>query len=141
MIRTYDFRAIHKIMALVSLVISVAVVIWIGVTIELGSYIPLFFLLYILSAIVQYRHYSNPYIIIENKVILIRLNWIRKININLEDIDKIERKMLHLKLRLHNGSKKSIALFYMNKATQNRLTKDLTDLLEGELDLSVHLME
>lgn len=141
MIRTYDFRAIHKISAIIGLVVSIVVVIWVGITIEFGTYITLIFFVYILSAVLQYIHYSKPYIIIENKVILVRLNWLRKIRINLEDIDKIERKMLHLKLRLHNGSKKSIALFYMNKATQNRLAKDLTDLLEGELDLSVHLME
>ncbi|MFK7799919.1 MAG: EbsA family protein [Aureispira sp.] len=128
-------------MAIISLVVSAVAVIWVGVMIELGSYITLILCIYTLSAIIQYRHYSKPYIIIENKVILIRLNWLRKIRINLDDIDKIERKMLRLKLRLHNGSKKSIALFYMNKETQKRLAKDLTDLLEGELDLSVHLME
>lgn len=141
MVRIYNFRALHRILAIIGLVVSVVAVIWVGVTIELGSYITLIIGLYTLSAIIQYRHYSKPYIIIENKVILIRLNWLRKIKINLDDIDKIERKLLRLKLRLHSGSKKSIALFYMNKETQERLTKDLTDLLEGELDLSVHLME
>lgn len=106
----------------------------------LGEPIALMLAIVAIMSFLQFKHYSQPYVVIEDRQIKIRFSWLKKGVINLEDIARIESKKRQLNLHLKDRSKKGIALFYMPVETQQQLSQDLSDLFAGEaMDLSAHL--
>jgi hypothetical protein len=133
--KTYHFKGFYVILSLVSLSIMLVATV-------LNAYLgePIAIVLFIAMAMtfLQYRRHANPYIEIENDLLLIRSTWAKSFKVEVGNIEEVDKTMSQITLHLNSGKKIGIYLGYLKAEDKKRALEDIPTLVD---DMTQHLTE